>query len=86
MTRKYLIKYSSKSKAPKDEALTALVEEIKNVNLVDDAALSEDGTILTITTEDEANLIPIMDAVVNVFRRQDGKSEVTYDFAINFAD
>ena len=71
MTRTYAVKYKSKSKmltTPEQVAQTE--EDIKALALVKDAVIKEDGQVVTVE-------------VVNIFRRIDDKSEVSYKFGLN---
>ena len=79
MTRTYAVKYKSKSKmltTPEQVAQTE--EDIKALALVKDAVIKEDGQV-----ENEEDFEPVMDRVVNIFRRIDDKSEVSYKFGLN---
>ena len=78
MTRTYAVKYKSKSKmltTPEQVAKTE--EDIKALALVKDAV------IVTVEVENEEDFEPVMDRVVNIFRRIDDKSEVSYKFGLN---
>ena len=79
MTRTYAVKYKSKSKmltTPEQVAKTE--EDIKALALV-----KEDGQVVTVEVENEEDFEPVMDRVVNIFRRIDDKSEVSYKFGLN---
>ena len=79
MTRTYAVKYKSKSKmltTPEQVAKTE--EDIKALALVKDA-----GQVVTVEVENEEDFEPVMDRVVNIFRRIDDKSEVSYKFGLN---
>ena len=83
MTRTYAVKYKSKSKmltTPEQVAQTE--EDIKALALVKDAVIKEDGQVVTVEVENEEDFEPVMDRVVNIFRRIDDKSEVSYKFEI----
>ena len=43
----------------------------------------EDGQVVTVEVENEEDFEPVMDRVVNIFRRIDDKSEVSYKFGLN---
>ena len=84
MTRTYAVKYKSKSKmltTPEQVAKTE--EDIKALALVKDAVIKEDGQVVTVEVENEEDVAPVMDRVVNIFRRIDDKSEVSYKFGLN---
>lgn len=84
MKRAYFIDYSSKKKVPAtQENRDKLVSEMKAVEKVQDAAISDDGLVITIEAEKEEDYTPIMDAIVNVFRRWDDTSEVEFKFDLN---
>ena len=76
MTRTYQVKYKSKSKM-----LTTpeAVEDTKKTIL----EIKDDGQIVSIEVEKEEDFEEVMNRVVNVFRRIDDKSEVSYKFALN---
>lgn len=83
MVRTYSVKYKSKSKMLTDEQK---IEETKKTILDETAAKSveikDDGQIVSIEA-DEDDFPEVMNTVVNVFRRIDDKSEVSYKFALN---
>lgn len=84
MTRTYAVKYKSKSKmltAP--EAVEETKKTILENPLVKSVQIKEDGQIVSIEVENEDDLVEVMNKVVNVFRRIDDKSEVSYKFALN---
>lgn len=84
MTRTYAVKYKSKSKMlTTNEAVENTIKEIEKIELVKSVNITDDGQIVTVETDAEENFSSIMDKVVNVFRRIDDKSEVSYDFALN---
>ncbi|MGI5990216.1 MAG: hypothetical protein ACOX78_08155 [Lachnospiraceae bacterium] len=84
MKRSYFIDYSSKSKVPATkEDREGLVKEMKAVDKVIDATMSDDGLVITIEAEKEEDYTPIMDTIVNVFRRWDDTSEVEFKFDLN---
>ena len=79
-----LVKYKSKSKmltTPEQVAQTE--EDIKALELVKDAVIKEDGQVVSVEVENEEDFEPVMDRVVNIFRRIDDKSEVSYKFGLN---
>ena len=83
MVRTYSVKYKSKSKMLTDEQR---IEETKKTILDETAAKSvdikDDGQIVSIEA-DEDDFPQVMNTVVNVFRKIDDKSEVSYKFALN---
>ena len=84
MTRTYAVKYKSKSKmltTPEQVAKTE--EDIKALALVKDAVIKEDGQVVTVEVENEEDFEKVMDRVVNIFRRIDDNSEVSYKFGLN---
>ena len=84
MTRTYAVKYKSKSKmltTPEQVAKTE--EDIKALELVKDAVIKEDGQVVSVEVENEEDFEKVMDRVVNIFRRIDDKSEVSYKFGLN---
>ena len=84
MTRTYAVKYKSKSKmltTPEQVAQTE--KDIKALALVKDAVIKEDGQVVTVEVENEEDFEPVMDRVVNIFRRIDDKSEVSNKFGLN---
>ena len=84
MTRTYAVKYKSKSKMLTTPELVAQTEEdIKALELVKDAVIKENGQVVTVEVENEDDFEPVMDRVINIFRRIDDKSEVSYKFGLN---
>ena len=84
MTRTYAVKYKSKSKMLTTPELVAQTEEdIKALELVKDAVIKEDGQVVTVEVENEDDFGPVMDRVINIFRRIDDKTEVSYKFGLN---
>ena len=84
MTRTYAVKYKSKSKMLTTPELVAQTEEdIKALELVKDAVIKEYGQVVTVEVENEDDFGPVMDRVINIFRRIDDKSEVSYKFGLN---
>ncbi len=83
MVRTYSVKYKSKSKMLTDEQR---IEETKKTILEETAAKSveikDDGQIVSIEAEED-DFPEVMNTVVNVFRKIDDKSEVSYKFALN---
>ena len=84
MTRTYAVKYKSKSKMlTTHEQVAQTEEDIKALALVKDAVIKEDGQVVTVEVENEEDFEKVMDRVVNIFRRIDDKSEVSYKFGLN---
>lgn len=84
MTRTYAVKYKSKSKMlTTAEQVAKTEEDIRAIGLVKDVVIMEDGQVVTVEVENEEDFEPVMDGVVNIFRRIDDKSEVSYKFGLN---
>lgn len=81
MVRTYSVKYKSKMLTDEQK-----IEQTKKTILDETAAKSveikDDGQIVSIEA-DEDDFPEVMNTVVNVFRRIDDKSEVSYKFALN---
>lgn len=83
MTRTYQVKYKSKSKMlTTPEAVEDTKKTILEVPRVKSVEIKDDGQIVSIEVEKE-DFEEVMNRVVNVFRRIDDKSEVSYKFALN---
>ena len=81
MTRTYQVKYKSKSKMlTTPEKVEDTKKTILEVPRVKSVEIKDDGQIVSIEEEDFEE---VMNRVVNVFRRIDDKSEVSYKFALN---
>ena len=84
MTRTYSVKVKNKSKLLKSEEA---IEDVKNTILKDTIAksvdITDDGQIITVEVDNEQDFQAVMNIVVNVFRKIDDKSEVSYKFALN---
>ena len=65
------------------ELVAQTEEDIKALELVKDAVIKEDGQVVTVEVENEEDFEKVMDRVVNIFRRIDDKSEVSYKFGLN---
>lgn len=84
MTRTYAVKYKSKSKM-----LTTpeAVEDTKKIILENPLAKSvdirEDGQVVSVEVAQEEDFTDVLNHVVNVFRKIDDKSEVSYKFGLN---
>lgn len=83
MTRTYQVKYKSKSKMlTTPEKVEDTKKTILEVPRVKSVEIKDDGQIVSIEVEKE-DFEEVMNRVVNVFRRIDDKSEVSYKFALN---
>ncbi len=84
MKRTYSVKFKNKNKMLKDEEAVA---QVKNTILDETSAtgveIAEEGQIVTIEADNEEDYETIMNIVVNVFRKLDDKSEVSYKFGLN---
>lgn len=84
MTRTYSVNFKNKSKLLKSEEA---IEDVKNTILKDTIAksvdITDDGQIITVEVDNEQDFQAVMNIVVNVFRKIDDKSEVSYKFALN---
>lgn len=84
MKRTYSVKFKNKNKMLKDEEAAA---QVKNTILDETSAtgveIAEEGQIVTIEADNEEDYETIMNIVVNVFRKLDDKSEVSYKFGLN---
>jgi hypothetical protein len=83
MTRTYSVKYKSKSKmltsqAAIDETTKTILEDPK----VKSVKIEDQGQIVTIDAEED-DFCTVMNTIVNVFRKIDDKSEVSYQFQLN---
>ena len=97
MTRTYQVKYKSKSKMlTTPEKVEDTKKTILEVPRVKSVEIKDDGQIVSIEVEKEEDFNclfcycplyqdfeEVMNRVVNVFRRIDDKSEVSYKFALN---
>ena len=85
MTRTYQVKYKSKSKMlTTPEKVEDTKKTILEVPRVKSVEIKDDGQIVSIEVEkEEEDFEEVMNRVVNVFRRIDDKSEVSYKFALN---
>ena len=85
MTRTYQVKYKSKSKMlTTPEKVEDTKKTILEVPRVKSVEIKDDGQIVSIEVEKEEDFEEVMNRVVNVFRRIDDKSEVSYKFALPF--
>ena len=84
MKRTYSVKFKNKNKMLKDEESIA---QVKNTIIEETSAtgveIAEEGQLVTIEANDEEDYRSIMNIVVNVFRKLDDKSEVSYKFGLN---
>lgn len=84
MVRSYSVKYKSKSKMLTSSERVAEVEALIGKNeLVKSIAIKEDGQVLTVEVENEEDFAPVMNDIVNIFRKIDDKSEVSFKFGLN---
>lgn len=85
MRRTYSVKFKSKSKLLNtNEKVEETKKSIFEHTKATDVVIEEDGQIVTIEADDE-QFSEVMNGVVNVFRRIDDKSEVSYQFGLNKA-
>ncbi len=83
MIRTYSVKFKSKSKIPSTaEAIAELENTIVEESGAKSAAVKENGQIVSIEA-DEEQFTAVMNKVVNVFKKIDDKSEVSYKFGLN---
>ena len=84
MKRTYSVKFKNKNKMLKDEESIA---QVKNTIIEETSEtgveIAEEGQLVTIEANDEEDYQSIMNIVVNVFRKLDDKSEVSYKFGLN---
>lgn len=83
MIRTYSVKFKSKSKLldtqdKVEEVKKSIFEHTKATDVV----IKDEGQIVTVEADDE-QFSEVMNGVVNVFRRIDDKSEVSYQFDLN---
>lgn len=83
MKRTYSVKYKSASKKlTTPEKIEAAKQAILDEAKADSVDIQDDGQLVTIET-DEDKFPEVMNGVVNVFRKIDDKSEVSYKFGLN---
>ena len=83
MVRTYSVKYKSKSKMLTDaEKVEAAKKAILDETVAKSVEIKDDGQIVSIEAEED-EFTEVMNTVVNVFRKIDDKSEVSYKFALN---
>lgn len=83
MKRTYSVKFKSASKRLNTpEKIEAAKQAVINEAKADSVDIMDEGQIITIET-DEDKFPEVMNGVVNVFRRIDDKSEVSYKFGLN---
>lgn len=83
MIRTYAVKYKSKSKMlTTQELIDSTKQTILDETCATDVEIKEDGQVISIEA-DEDKFPEVMNTVVNVFRRIDDKSEVSYKFNLN---
>lgn len=84
VTRTYSVKYKNKSKMLKDsDAISNTEKVILEDPLVKSVKITDEGQIFSIEVENEDDFPEVMNKVVNVFRKIDDKSEVSYKFGLN---
>ncbi len=84
MKRTYSVKFKNKNKMLKDEESVAQVKNtILDETLATGVDVEEQGQLVTIEANNEEDYQSIMNIVVNVFRKLDDKSEVSYKFGLN---
>ncbi len=80
MTRNYSVKFKNKSKMLKTpEAVEAAKQEILADTAAEEVVITEEGQHIAIEAKEE-DFPAIMNMVVNVFRKLDDKSEVSFQF------
>ena len=83
MVRTYSVKYKSKSKMLTDaEKVEAAKKAILDETAAKSVEIKDDGQIVSIEAEED-EFTEVMNTVVNVCRKIDDKSEVSYKFALN---
>lgn len=83
MIRTYSVKFKSKSNMPStDEAIAELEKNIVEESGAKSAAVKENGQVVSIEA-DEDEFSVVMNKVVNVFKKIDDKSEISYKFSLN---
>lgn len=83
MIRTYSVKFKSKSKMPSTaEAIAELENTIVEESGAKSAVVKDNGQIVSIEA-DEDQFSVVMNKVVNVFKKIDDKSEVSYKFGLN---
>lgn len=82
MVKYYRVCYSAASKKMDEEKQQEILKLIEALENVKTATLNVSGQILGIDAEIE-HFPAILNSVVNIFRRHDAKSEVTYEFELN---
>lgn len=83
MIRTYSVKFKSKSKMPSTaEAIAELENTIVEESGAKSAAVKENGQVVSIEA-DEGQFSTVMNKVVNVFKKIDDKSELSYKFGLN---
>jgi hypothetical protein len=84
MTRTYAVKYKSKAKMlTTPEAVENTKQIILENPLVKSVDIRDDGQIVSVEVAKEEDFTDVLNNVVNVFRKIDDKSEVSYKFALN---
>lgn len=85
MIRTYSVKFKSKSRLlDTPDKVENVKKSILEHTKATDVEIKDEGQIVTIEADDE-QFSEVMNGVVNVFRRIDDKSEVSYKFELNRA-
>ncbi|MBS4900526.1 MAG: hypothetical protein KHZ87_07210 [Clostridiales bacterium] len=82
MIKTYDVRYSSNSKKMTKEEEELAQKELSEIENVISVKVSQEGQIFSIEAEPD-DFTAILDRAINIFRRHDAKSEVTYEFALN---
>lgn len=83
MIRTYSVKFKNKSKMlTTKEAVAEIEQEIVEETGAKSAVIKEDGQIVSIEADEDEFPI-VMNKVVNVFKKIDDRSEVSYKFGMN---
>lgn len=84
MKRTYAIKIKSSKLLKTEEQIKEVEDRIKETaSECKSVELSDEGQIATVEVEKVEDFVAALNAVVNVFRKIDDKSEVSYKFALN---
>lgn len=84
MKRTYAIKIKSSKLLKTEEQIKEVEDRIKETaSECKSVELTDEGKIATVEVENIEDFVPALNAVVNVFRKIDDKSEVSYKFGLN---
>lgn len=84
MRRTYAVKIKSSKLLNSDEQIKEVSDRIKETaGVIKEVELSDGGQIVTVEVDTVEDFVPALNAVVNVFRKIDDKSEVSYKFGLN---